>query len=45
MGIKMTEGIKVEGVEGATVYYTEKEEVTTEVEDSSNEWKTEITEQ
>ena len=43
MGIKMTEGIKVEGVEGATVYYTEKEEVTTEVEDSSNEWKTEIT--
>ncbi|MEI3395564.1 MAG: SdrD B-like domain-containing protein [Clostridia bacterium] len=43
MGIKMTEGIKVEGVEGATVYYTEKEEVTTEVEDSSNEWNTEIT--
>ena len=42
MGITMTKEINVEGIEGAKVYYTEKEEATTDLADSNNEWKEEI---
>lgn len=41
--IKLLEGITLEGIDGAKIYYTEKEDATTDVKDSENAWTEEIT--
>lgn len=41
--IKIVEGIDLEGIEGAKVYYTENEDATTDLQDSENSWKEDIT--
>ncbi len=41
--ISVTEGISIEGIEGATVYYTENEDATDDIEDSENGWQETIT--
>ena len=43
MDIKLLEGITLEGIDGAKIYYTEKEDATTDVKDSGNAWTEEIT--
>ena len=43
MDIKLLEGITLEGIDGAKIYYTEKEDATTDVKDSENAWTEEIT--
>lgn len=40
--IKLLNGITLEGIDGAKIYYTEKEEATTDVQDSRNAWTEEI---
>lgn len=42
MGIQIIEGITVQGIEGAKIYYSEKEEATDEIEKAENEWKEDI---
>lgn len=41
--IKLLEGITLEGIDGAKIYYTEKEDATTDVKDSGNAWTEKIT--
>ena len=41
--IKIAEGIALEGIEGAKVYYTENDEATEDLQDTANGWKEEIT--
>ena len=43
MDIQVIEGITLEGIEGAKVYYTEKENATTDLQNTENAWQTEIT--
>lgn len=43
MDIKLLEGITLEGIDGVKIYYTEKEDATTDVKDSGNAWTEEIT--
>lgn len=43
MDIKLLEEITLEGIDGAKIYYTEKEDATTDVKDSGNAWTEEIT--
>ena len=42
MDIKLLEGVTLEGIDGAKIYYTEKEDATTDVQDSGNAWTEEI---
>ena len=39
MDIQVIEGITLEGIEGAKVYYTEKENATTDLQNTENAWK------
>lgn len=41
--ISVIEGITLKGVEGASVYYTENDEATEDLQNSANGWKNEIT--
>lgn len=40
--VKIMEGIKLDGIEEAKIYYTEKEDATEDVENTANGWKQEI---
>lgn len=42
MAIKVVDGINVQGLEGAKVYYTENEKATDDIQNSSNGWTEEI---
>ena len=39
MNIELVEGITLQGVEGAKIYYTENEQATAQLEDAQNGWK------
>lgn len=43
MGVSLASAVEVNGTENSSVYYTEKEEVTEDLNDINNEWTTEAT--